>query len=52
MSKFRLHWRTGKAEDVEGPDIATAMMRAGYGGGAIKALDYWEKVEDEGEADA
>jgi hypothetical protein len=45
MKKFRLIWRTGNPEEVEGYDIADAFRRAGYGGGAIRALDYYEEVK-------
>ena len=44
MKKFRLHWLTGCKEIVEGNDIASAMTHAGYGGGAIKALDWYEEI--------
>ena len=45
MKRFRLHWLTGKPEDVEGTDIADAVRCAGYGGGALGALDYWEELD-------
>lgn len=45
MKKFRLHWLTGKPEDIEGPDIADAMRRSGYGGGVFRALYYWEEIK-------
>ena len=48
---FRLHWLGGSTEDVttthEGTDnevVADAFRKAGYGGGAIRALDYWEEI--------
>lgn len=44
MKKFRLHWIGGKTEEVEGADIADACRGAGIGGGALKALDYYELV--------
>ena len=47
MTKFKLHWPDGKVEVVEGHDIADAFTRAGYGAGAIRALDYYEMVEDD-----
>lgn len=39
-SKFTLYWRTGHREVVSGRTIAEAMTLAGYGGGAIRALDF------------
>lgn len=44
MKKFKLHWLGGKTEIVEGLDIADAFRRAGYGAGAIGALDWYEEV--------
>lgn len=45
--KLTLYWRTGDREVVEGSDIANAFMRAGYGGGAIRALDFHAEGDDE-----
>ena len=47
MKKFILFWLDGKTEEVSGYDIADAFRRAGYGGGAIRALDYYEEKKDE-----
>ena len=44
MKTFELHWLGGKTEVVRGHDIADAFRRAGYGNGAIRALDYFEEV--------
>lgn len=44
--RFRLHWRGGKTEEVIGPEIASAMNNAGYGGGAVRALDWYEEIHD------
>lgn len=46
MKKFTLHWLGGKTETVEGEDIADAYRRAGFGAGALRALDYFEEVEE------
>ena len=43
--KFILYWLDGKTEEIYGPDIQTAFSKAGYGGGSIAALDYFEEVE-------
>ena len=40
MKTFTLYWRGGTKETVTGNDIADAMNRAGYGGGALRALDF------------
>jgi hypothetical protein len=42
---FKAHWLDGKIEDMEGYDIADAFHGAGYGGGVLRALDYWEEVK-------
>ncbi len=44
MKKFKLHWLDGKTEVVSGTNIADACRRAGIGNGALRALDYWEKL--------
>ena len=44
MKKFQLFWLDGKTEIVEGTDIADAFRRAGYGNGAISALDYYKEI--------
>ena len=41
MQKFKLYWRTGEMEEVEGRDIADAMR--GYSPGALPALDFWDR---------
>ena len=45
MAKFRLHWLSGKIEEVEGSNIADACRKAGIGRGALAALDYYEKKD-------
>ena len=45
MKTFILHWLGGKKEEVKGLDIADAFRKAGYGGGAIRALDWYEEVQ-------
>jgi hypothetical protein len=52
LKKFRFHWLTGEVEEAEGYDAADAFRRAGYGGGALRALDFWEEVKEKGEENA
>lgn len=40
MKKFTLFWLDGKSEIVEGNNVADAMTKAGYGNGALRALDF------------
>lgn len=44
--KFTLYWRDGKRNIVQGRTIAEAMTLAGYGGGALGALDFHAKGEN------
>ena len=39
--EFTLFWLTGKSEIVKGNKPNEAMMNAGYGGGAVRALDFY-----------
>lgn len=52
--RFMLHWLDGKTEILEGVDtggaagsLQVALMCAGYGNGALRALDYWEEIKEE-----
>lgn len=44
---FTLYWRDGKRNVFAGRDIADAFRRAGYGGGAIRALDFYATGDDD-----
>lgn len=46
MRKFKLHWLDGKVEEVEGDSISDAFTNAGYGAGAMIALDWWEEIKN------
>lgn len=48
---FLLHWRSSSVtQEITGNGesqhtaLQNAMMRAGIGGGALRALDYWEET--------
>lgn len=50
MKTFKLYWLTKTkgvqdTEEIKGDNIADAFRRAGYGGGAINALDYYEEIK-------
>jgi hypothetical protein len=47
MNEFTLYWRTGERNVVKGPDVASAMTLSGYGGGAVRALDFWARGDDQ-----
>ena len=46
MNTYTLYWRTGKRETVQGENPAQAMTLAGYGGGAVRALDFYANGDD------
>lgn len=50
QQNYLLHWLSGEVETIRGYGIADAVRRAGYGGGAFRALDYWEPEPEEEEA--
>ncbi len=43
---FQLFWLDGNSKIIKGTCISEAFMRAGYGNGALKALDYYREVEE------
>lgn len=42
--KFRFHWKDGRKTDASGKNVAEAFLALGYGGGAFRALDYYEDI--------
>jgi len=48
MKTFKLFWLDGKTEKVKGNSIADAFTKAGYGNGALPALNYYEEIKNEG----
>jgi hypothetical protein len=46
MKTYTFYWLTGDRETSQGLDIADAFRRAGYGGGAIAALDFHAEGDD------
>jgi len=44
--KFRIHWIGGDTEEISGESVATAFTAAGYGNGALKAMDWIETVSE------
>jgi len=51
MKVFEFTWAHGKVETGEGLSPADALNRLGYGGGAVRALDSWREVSDDGQGD-
>ena len=49
LKKFRLHWRYGRTEIIEGRTIEEAFRKNNIGPFELQLLDYWEEVkEDDG----
>lgn len=49
MRKFKIIWKSGDEEIIEGEDIVKAFGRAGYGGGwpiATSEKNYQKKIEE------
>lgn len=44
---FIIHWRDGTKSEIVGRTIERAFTKAGYGHGAIKAIDYYEEKKEE-----
>lgn len=42
MNKFTVYWLDGKRSVIEGNDIADAFNKAGYGNGAMPAVDWYD----------
>ena len=45
MKTFKLYWLSGKTETIEGDSISDAFTHAGYGQGAVRALDWYEEID-------
>lgn len=41
--RFIIYWRDGKCEEMAGKTIAEAFIHAGYGGGALGAVDFYKE---------
>jgi hypothetical protein len=53
---FMLHWLKGetyydKPTKIQGYDIEDAFRKAGFGRGAISAIDFWQEIFDDEEDD-
>lgn len=46
MNTFTLYWRGGKRQVVTGDTIDAAFTNAGYGNGAMRALDFYASGDD------
>lgn len=47
MNKYEVHWLTGQVETMFGESISDALMKAGYGGAIILAIDYWKLIPED-----
>lgn len=46
-NKYTFYWLTGQREVLSGTNPADALNKAGYGHGALAALDFYSNGEDE-----
>ena len=46
--RYRFYWKTGETDEGEGTSPADALTHLGYGGGAVRALDYYKDITNEG----
>ena len=46
MNKFTFYWLTGKREVLEGDKPLQALNDTGYGGGAVRALDFYAEGDN------
>lgn len=44
--KFGVYWKNGQHEIIKGNGFADAFTRAGYGQGALRALDVWHPGDE------
>lgn len=48
MDTFTFFWRDGKRDVFQGDSRSDALNRAGYGAGALRALDFVAEGDDKG----
>lgn len=46
MNTYTLYWRDGTRTVVKGDNPAQAMTLAGYGGGSVRALDFYSNGDN------
>lgn len=47
MKTFTIYWLDGKKEFLQGNSISNAFNSAGYGAGALQAVDFYTEGEDD-----
>lgn len=47
MNTYTIYWRDGKKSKVEGPTVEQAFTNAGYGAGAVAAIDFYANGDDD-----
>lgn len=45
MRAFIIHWLDNTTSKIYGYSIDDAFMKAGFGAGALSAIDWWEEVK-------
>jgi len=46
MKTYTIYWLSGSRQVVHGTDYADAFKNAGYGGGAVSAIDFFANGDD------
>lgn len=46
MLEYTFYWKDGTKNVCRGNDVADALNRAGFGNGALRALDFWTTGND------
>lgn len=46
MKTYIIYWLEGKSLKITGNTIADAFTKAGYGGGAASAIDFYEQADE------
>lgn len=46
IKTYKLTWFDGRVEEITGSNIHYAFTKAGYGAGAIVALDWYEEIKE------
>lgn len=44
MKKYKFYWKDGHIDECEGFSPADALLKLGYGAGALPAMDHWEEI--------
>lgn len=52
MNIFYIYWLGGRLSELKGETVEDAFRRGGYGGGAVRAVDFYEENKNTYDWDA